>query len=99
LEQLPQEDADYVYNMGCLLYQEGNYEEASKKFMSAMQVLGHVPGNQSNSQFSRTGFTPVSADVVGLSCFDSVRTNKYHTNTSHSLLLTRMKSVAVCQGP
>ncbi|KAM4530923.1 intraflagellar transport protein 70A [Odontesthes bonariensis] len=43
LEQLPQEDSDYVYNMGCLLYQEGNYEEASKKFMSAMQVLGHVP--------------------------------------------------------
>ncbi|XP_047427985.1 tetratricopeptide repeat protein 30A isoform X3 [Mugil cephalus] len=43
LEQLPQEDPDYVYNMGCLLYQDGKYEEACKKFMSAMQVLGYVP--------------------------------------------------------
>ncbi|XP_054463698.1 tetratricopeptide repeat protein 30A [Anoplopoma fimbria] len=43
LEQLPQEDPDYVYNMGCLLYQDGKYEEACKKFSSAMQVLGYVP--------------------------------------------------------
>lgn len=43
LEQLPQEDPDYIYNMGCLLYQDGKYEEACKKFMSAMQVLGYVP--------------------------------------------------------
>ncbi|XP_042360451.1 tetratricopeptide repeat protein 30A isoform X1 [Plectropomus leopardus] len=43
LEQLPQEDPDYVYNMGCLLYQDGKYEEACKKLMSAMQVLGYVP--------------------------------------------------------
>uniref|UniRef100_A0A7N8X6G5 Tetratricopeptide repeat protein 30 n=1 Tax=Mastacembelus armatus TaxID=205130 RepID=A0A7N8X6G5_9TELE len=43
LEQLPQDDPDYVYNMGCLLYQDGKYEEACKKFMSAMQVLGYVP--------------------------------------------------------
>lgn len=42
LEQLPQDDPDYVYNMGCLLYQDGKYEEACKKFMSAMQVLGYV---------------------------------------------------------
>uniref|UniRef100_A0A3Q3XPA5 Tetratricopeptide repeat protein 30 n=1 Tax=Mola mola TaxID=94237 RepID=A0A3Q3XPA5_MOLML len=43
LEQLPQEDSDYIYNMGCLLYQDGKYEEACKKFMSATQVLGYVP--------------------------------------------------------
>ncbi|XP_073351344.1 intraflagellar transport protein 70A isoform X2 [Pagrus major] len=43
LEQLPQDDPDYIYNMGCLLYQDGKYEEACKKFMSAMQVLGYVP--------------------------------------------------------
>ncbi|XP_032393400.1 intraflagellar transport protein 70A isoform X2 [Etheostoma spectabile] len=43
LEQLPQEDPDYAYNMGCLLYQDGKYEEACKKFTSAMQVLGYVP--------------------------------------------------------
>lgn len=44
LEQLPQDDPDYIYNMGCLLYQDGKYEEACKKFTSAMQVLGYVPG-------------------------------------------------------
>uniref|UniRef100_A0A669CP66 Tetratricopeptide repeat protein 30 n=1 Tax=Oreochromis niloticus TaxID=8128 RepID=A0A669CP66_ORENI len=43
LEQLPPDDPDYVYNMGCLLYQDGKYEEACRKFMSAMQVLGYVP--------------------------------------------------------
>uniref|UniRef100_A0A8C4I9H6 Tetratricopeptide repeat protein 30 n=1 Tax=Dicentrarchus labrax TaxID=13489 RepID=A0A8C4I9H6_DICLA len=43
LEQLPQDDPDYIYNMGCLLYQDGKNEEACKKFMSAMQVLGYVP--------------------------------------------------------
>ncbi|KAM7387485.1 hypothetical protein PAMA_009889 [Pampus argenteus] len=43
LEQLPQDDPDYIYNMGCLLYQDGKYEEACKKFTSAMQVLGYVP--------------------------------------------------------
>ncbi|KAE8282743.1 Tetratricopeptide repeat protein 30A [Larimichthys crocea] len=43
LEQLSQDDPDYVYNMGCLLYQDGKYEEACKKFMSALQVLGYVP--------------------------------------------------------
>eukprot|EP00064_Thunnus_orientalis_P020592 superscaffoldBa00005742_g20732 len=41
--QLPQDDPDYIYNMGCLLYQDGKYEEACKKFTSAMQVLGYVP--------------------------------------------------------
>nr|XP_046270278.1 tetratricopeptide repeat protein 30A isoform X4 [Scatophagus argus] len=43
LEQLSQDDPDYVYNMGCLLYQDGKYEEACRKFTSAMQVLGYVP--------------------------------------------------------
>ncbi|XP_034749389.1 tetratricopeptide repeat protein 30A isoform X1 [Etheostoma cragini] len=43
LEQLPQDDPDYAYNMGCLLYQDSKYEEACKKFTSAMQVLGYVP--------------------------------------------------------
>ncbi|XP_029015021.1 tetratricopeptide repeat protein 30A isoform X2 [Betta splendens] len=43
LEQLPQDDPDYVYNMGCLLYQDSKYEEACKKFMSTMQLLGYVP--------------------------------------------------------
>nr|XP_020460560.1 tetratricopeptide repeat protein 30A-like isoform X1 [Monopterus albus]XP_020460561.1 tetratricopeptide repeat protein 30A-like isoform X1 [Monopterus albus] len=43
LEQLPPDDPDYVYNVGCLLYQDEQYEEACKKFMSAMQVLGYVP--------------------------------------------------------
>ncbi|XP_047212654.1 tetratricopeptide repeat protein 30A-like [Girardinichthys multiradiatus] len=43
LEQLPQDDPDYVYNMGCLLYQDGKYEDACKKFMTAMQMLGYVP--------------------------------------------------------
>uniref|UniRef100_A0A674MCC4 Tetratricopeptide repeat protein 30 n=1 Tax=Takifugu rubripes TaxID=31033 RepID=A0A674MCC4_TAKRU len=43
LEQLPQDDPDYIYNMGCLLYQDGKYEDACKKFTSAMQVLGYVP--------------------------------------------------------
>uniref|UniRef100_A0A3P9J5K1 Tetratricopeptide repeat protein 30 n=1 Tax=Oryzias latipes TaxID=8090 RepID=A0A3P9J5K1_ORYLA len=43
LELLPQEDSDYVYNTGCLLYQEGKYEDACRSFMSAVQVLGFVP--------------------------------------------------------
>ncbi|KAM4598341.1 intraflagellar transport protein 70A [Polymixia lowei] len=43
VEQLPQDDPDYDVDMGCLLYQEGEYEEACKKFMSAMQVLGYQP--------------------------------------------------------
>lgn len=45
LEQLPQEDPDYIYNMGCLFYHDSKYEEACKKFTTAMQVLGYVPGS------------------------------------------------------
>ncbi|XP_055008510.1 tetratricopeptide repeat protein 30A isoform X2 [Boleophthalmus pectinirostris] len=43
LEQLPPDDPDYIFNSGCLLYNDGKYEEACKKFTSAMQVLGYVP--------------------------------------------------------
>ncbi|KAM6904943.1 intraflagellar transport protein 70A [Xenentodon cancila] len=43
LEQLPQDDPDYIYSLGCLLYKEGKYEEACKKFTSVMQVLGYKP--------------------------------------------------------
>lgn len=43
LEQLPQDDPDYIYNTGCLLYNDEKYEEACRKFTSAMQVLGYVP--------------------------------------------------------
>uniref|UniRef100_A0A673ZPF8 Tetratricopeptide repeat protein 30 n=1 Tax=Salmo trutta TaxID=8032 RepID=A0A673ZPF8_SALTR len=43
VEQLPQDDPDYDVDMGCLLYKEGEYEEACKKFLSALQVLGYQP--------------------------------------------------------
>lgn len=55
LEQLPQDDPDYIYNMGCLLYQDGKYEEACKKFTSAMQVLGYVPGTCPSASFLPCG--------------------------------------------
>uniref|UniRef100_A0A3P9A0P2 Tetratricopeptide repeat protein 30 n=1 Tax=Esox lucius TaxID=8010 RepID=A0A3P9A0P2_ESOLU len=45
VEQLPQDDPDYDVDMGCLLYKEGQYEEACKKFMSAMLVLGYQPAH------------------------------------------------------
>lgn len=57
LEQLPQDDPDYIYNMGCLLYQEGKYEEACKKFTSAMQVLGYVPGTCPGMSFLHSLFS------------------------------------------
>jgi len=44
VEQLPQDDPDYDVDLGCLLYKEGEYEEACKKFMSSMNVLGYQPG-------------------------------------------------------
>lgn len=53
LEQLPQDDPDYIYNLGCLLYQDGKYEDASKKFMSALQVLGYVPGTNKHTHIHR----------------------------------------------
>lgn len=46
VEQLPQEDPDYDVDLGCLLYKEGEYEEACKKFTSSMNVLGYQPGER-----------------------------------------------------
>lgn len=46
VEQLPQDDPDYDVDLGCLLYKEGEYEEACKKFMSSMNVLGYQPGER-----------------------------------------------------
>uniref|UniRef100_A0A673KUF8 Tetratricopeptide repeat protein 30 n=1 Tax=Sinocyclocheilus rhinocerous TaxID=307959 RepID=A0A673KUF8_9TELE len=43
VEQLPQDNPDYDVDLGCLLYKEGEYEEACKKFMSSMNVLGYQP--------------------------------------------------------
>ncbi|XP_067230230.1 intraflagellar transport protein 70A isoform X1 [Chanodichthys erythropterus] len=43
VELLPQDDPDYDVDLGCLLYKEGEYEEACKKFMSSMNVLGYQP--------------------------------------------------------
>lgn len=44
VEQLPQDDPDYDVDLGCLLFKEEEYEEACKKFMSSMQVLGYQAG-------------------------------------------------------
>uniref|UniRef100_F7EJA9 Tetratricopeptide repeat protein 30 n=1 Tax=Xenopus tropicalis TaxID=8364 RepID=F7EJA9_XENTR len=41
VEQMPSEDPESEINMGCLLYKEGHYEEACKKFITAMQVMGY----------------------------------------------------------
>lgn len=43
VEQLPKEEPDYEVKMGCLLFQEEQYEEACRRFTSAMQVLGYQP--------------------------------------------------------
>ncbi|XP_029445181.1 tetratricopeptide repeat protein 30A isoform X2 [Rhinatrema bivittatum] len=43
VEQLPADDPDSEINMGCLLYKEGQYEEACKKFITTMQVVGYKP--------------------------------------------------------
>ncbi|XP_015215916.1 intraflagellar transport protein 70A isoform X3 [Lepisosteus oculatus] len=43
VEQLPSSDPDYEVNLGCLLYKEGEYDQASKKFINAMQVIGYQP--------------------------------------------------------
>nr|XP_033785865.1 tetratricopeptide repeat protein 30A isoform X1 [Geotrypetes seraphini] len=43
VEQLPVDDPDSEINMGCLLYKEGQYEEACKKFITTMQVVGYKP--------------------------------------------------------
>ncbi|CAN2389689.1 Tetratricopeptide repeat protein [Pristimantis euphronides] len=41
VEQIPSDDPDCEINLGCLLYKEGQYEEACKKFLAAMQVVGY----------------------------------------------------------
>ncbi|KAM4028232.1 intraflagellar transport protein 70A isoform 2-T2 [Anomaloglossus baeobatrachus] len=41
VEQIPSDDPDSDINLGCLLYKEGQYEEACKKFLTAMQVVGY----------------------------------------------------------
>ncbi|XP_015914325.1 intraflagellar transport protein 70A [Parasteatoda tepidariorum] len=43
VDQSPAGDPDTEVNLGCLLFKEGRYEEACKKFMTAMQVEGYVP--------------------------------------------------------
>ncbi|XP_039631100.1 tetratricopeptide repeat protein 30A isoform X1 [Polypterus senegalus] len=43
VEQLPSDDPDSEINLGCLLYKEGAYEEACKKFIGAIQVIGYQP--------------------------------------------------------
>ncbi|XP_037544378.1 tetratricopeptide repeat protein 30A [Nematolebias whitei] len=52
LEQLPQDDPDYMFNMGCLLHQDGKHEEACRNFMTAMQVLGYLPALSYNIALS-----------------------------------------------
>ncbi|XP_063306735.1 intraflagellar transport protein 70A [Pelobates fuscus] len=41
VEQIPSDDPDSEINMGCLLYKEGQFEEACKKFITVMQVTGY----------------------------------------------------------
>lgn len=57
VEQLPQEDPDYDVDLGCLLYKEGEYEEACKKFMSSMNVLGYQPGERFTTGYVFVVFT------------------------------------------
>jgi hypothetical protein len=38
LDACPPEDADIIVNQGCVLYKEGDYDGANRKFMDAMQV-------------------------------------------------------------
>ncbi|XP_053570279.1 tetratricopeptide repeat protein 30A [Bombina bombina] len=42
VEQMSSDDSDSEISMGCLLYKEGQFEEACKKFMTAMQVVGYT---------------------------------------------------------
>lgn len=64
LEQLPPDDPDYIYNMGCLLYQEGKYEEACRKFTSAMQVLGYLPGTPPEMTLLHSGGQALAAICI-----------------------------------
>ncbi|XP_014232048.1 tetratricopeptide repeat protein 30A [Trichogramma pretiosum] len=43
VDQCPLDDVDTEINFGCLLYQEGEYEQALRKFSNALQVAGFRP--------------------------------------------------------
>jgi tetratricopeptide repeat protein 30 len=43
LDACPAEDSDIIVNQGCVLYKEGDYEGANRKFMEAMQATGYSP--------------------------------------------------------
>ncbi|XP_069762887.1 intraflagellar transport protein 70A isoform X2 [Narcine bancroftii] len=43
VEQQPADDPDTEINLGCLLYKERHYEEACKKYTTAMQIVGYKP--------------------------------------------------------
>mmetsp|Transcript_13033 Transcript_13033/g.35479 ORF Transcript_13033/g.35479 Transcript_13033/m.35479 type:complete len:586 (+) Transcript_13033:92-1849(+) len=48
LNQCPVEDPDTMVNTGCVLYKEGEYEEARAKFQEAMAIIGYQPELQYN---------------------------------------------------
>ncbi|MCL4138951.1 UNVERIFIED_CONTAM: hypothetical protein GTU68_062384 [Idotea baltica] len=43
VDQSPSDDPDTEINLGCLLYKEGRYDEATQKFTTALQVAGNQP--------------------------------------------------------
>ncbi|CAG9766235.1 unnamed protein product [Ceutorhynchus assimilis] len=43
VDSCPNDDPDKEVNLGCLLYKDGNYEEALAKFTSALQIQGFKP--------------------------------------------------------
>ncbi|XP_024936945.1 tetratricopeptide repeat protein 30A isoform X2 [Cephus cinctus] len=43
VDQCPPEDVDTDVNLGCLLYKEEQYEQALKKFSTALQIVGFRP--------------------------------------------------------
>lgn len=43
IDQCSVDDIDTEINLGCLLYKEGEYEKALKKFLSALQIVGFKP--------------------------------------------------------
>lgn len=43
VEQCPADDPDTEINLGCLMFKEGQYDEACHKFTTAMNILGYKP--------------------------------------------------------
>ncbi|XP_064618669.1 intraflagellar transport protein 70A-like [Lineus longissimus] len=43
VEQCPSDDPDTEINLGCLLFKEGNFNDACTKFTQAMQIVGYKP--------------------------------------------------------